>query len=618
MRPYVAEEFTPSEAAVLRRYFTNLDQPVFALVNLPEVVKGALFARYSRTHLSLRRLFLKEFVGDLDMSGDLTFDATIGLERAEELYERVFFEYGDDSVAQLGGVHLACEQASNLLTKVLERGRLMSYLEQSTRYIAYDARLTNGRYRYFRDPSVLASPLGARYIADLDRMFDVYAGLLPVLQERLATEHPRLPGDSDFIWRQAVKAKALDSLRGLLPAASLSNVGIYGTGQGYEALLVRMRSHPLPEARAYADLMLIELRKVIPSFLRRVDVPDRGGAWSAYLGDTRAAMHDISTRLLPPRQSPWPGPYPLSAEPGERDGASADIMRPVEPFGGAPAGAGPVGGAPVAGRPGAGGPVGDAPVAGGQGGGGQAGAVMRGAGLSDQDEAVPAVSLVDWDPDGEEKVLVAMLYPYTHLSERQVVDRVRRLSVQERLEVVRAYVGERTNRRHKPGRALERTDYRFDVIADYGAFRDLQRHRILTIEWQSLTPDHGYDLPAPVLEAGLGFAYEDSLERSRSLYHALAGRFPDQASYAVALAFNVRFVMQFNAREAVHLLELRTGPQGHPSYRRVCQQMHRLIAVQAGHRAIAELMRFVDHGDYGLERLDAERRAERRRATPQG
>src|SRR5438105_4774242 len=146
---YAAEQFTPEEAATLRPYFTNLDGPVFALVNLPEVVKGALFARYSRSSKSLRRLFLDEFVGDLDLTGDLTVDATIGLARAEELYDRVFLEYGDDSVAQLGGVHLACEQASNLLTKVLEWGRLMAYLEQSTRYIPYDTRL-DGRFRFHR------------------------------------------------------------------------------------------------------------------------------------------------------------------------------------------------------------------------------------------------------------------------------------------------------------------------------------------------------------------------------------------------------------------------------------------------------------------------------------
>src|ERR1043166_7972448 len=163
---YAPEEFSAGEADILRRYVTNLDRPVFALVNLPEVVKGALFARYSRSAKSLRRLFLDEFVGELDIEGDASIDATVGLARAEQLYDKVFFEYGDDSVAQLGGVHLACEQSSNLLTKILEWGRLMAYLEQSTRYIAYDARL-GGRYRYWRDPAITSSPVGARYVADI-------------------------------------------------------------------------------------------------------------------------------------------------------------------------------------------------------------------------------------------------------------------------------------------------------------------------------------------------------------------------------------------------------------------------------------------------------------------
>src|SRR5271170_2064009 len=217
MHPYVAEDFTDAEVAILRRYFTNLEGPVFALVNLPEVVKGALFARYSRSSKSLRRLFLDEFVGDLDLDGD----ATVGLDRADDLYQKIFFEYGDDSVAQLGGVHLACEQASNLLTKVLERGRLMAYLEQSTRYIAYDNRMPSGHYRYLRDPDVLESPLGARYVGDLDRMFDTYGALLPEMQAWLTERFPRQASDSDFVYRQSIKAKALDALRGLLPAASL-------------------------------------------------------------------------------------------------------------------------------------------------------------------------------------------------------------------------------------------------------------------------------------------------------------------------------------------------------------------------------------------------------------
>ena len=533
MSRYAVETFTPDEAEILRRYFTNLDQPVFALTNLPEVVKGALFARYSRSAKSLRRLFLDEFVGELDMTGDLTVDATMGLERAEDLYRKVFFEYGDDSVAQLGGVHLACEQSSNLLTKVLEWGRLMAYLEQSTRYIAYDTRLGNGRYRYYRDPEILKSALGTRYIGDMDRMFDTYAELVPAMQQYYKKLHPRQAGDSDFVWNQAVKAKAFDAIRGLLPAASLSNVGIYGTGQAYEQLLIRMNAHPLPEARDYADMMLTELRKVIPSFLTRVDLEDRGKRWSQYLADNRAEM----------------------------DAVAHELFANVEP---APA---------------------------------------------------EEVTLVRFDPDAEDRMITAMLYPYSNQPETAIAARVAQMATEEKLRVVRAYVGDRTNRRHRPGRALENVWYRFDILSDYGAFRDLQRHRMLTIEWQDLTPHFGYDVPQDVLDAGVSATYEESMDRSAELHDALCDGFAHQAGYAVALAYKVRYAMTLNARAAMQMLELRTERQGHPSYRKVCQQMHTLIGSVAGHHAVAEMMRYVDHETYDLERLESERRAEVRRAS---
>jgi len=546
MFPYVAESFTTAEEAILRRYVTNLDQPVFALVNLPEVVKGALFARYSRSSKSLRRLFLDEFVGDLDVTGDVTVDATAGLERAEALYERVFFEYGDDSVAQLGGVHLACEQASNVLTKVLERGRLMSYLEQSTRYIGYDARLPSGHYRYFRPPEVLESPLGARYVGDMDRIFDCYAELLPRLTAWVGRRYPRQERDSDFVHRQAVRAKALDALRGLLPAASLSNVGIYGSGQSYEHLLLRMSTHPLPEARTYAAMMLGELRKVIPSFLQRLDRAERGGEWAAYLAATDRQTAEVVERLF---LDPEPEPEPELA---------------------------------TGGRP-------------------------------EPETALSAVTLLDFDPEGEDKVLAAACFPYIDGSEQEALRRVRALSADERREIMEAYVGSRTNRRHRPGRAFERTDYRFEVLSDYGAFRDLQRHRMLTAEWQPLSTNLGYEVPELVDEAGETSAFVESMARSAALYEALSAEHPAQASYAVALAYRIRYVLQMNAREAMHLIELRSGPQGHPAYRTIAQQMHRAIEETAGHRAIAAAMFHVDMGSTPLERLDAERRAEARR-----
>jgi hypothetical protein len=233
----------------------------------------------------------------------------------------------------------------------------------------------------------------------------------------------------------------------------------------------------------------------------------------------------------------------------------------------------------------------------------------------DEPEPRPTVVLTDFDPDAEDKLLAAVCYPHTALPEDQILDRVRRLPADDRAALLTAYVGDRQNRRHRPGRAFERTDYRFDVLADYGAFRDLQRHRMLTIEWQKLGPRHGYDVPPELADAGLASTFVEAMERSAGLHDALALEFPEQASYAVALAYRVRFVMQMNAREAMHLIELRTAPQGHPTYRAVCQEMHRLIDEQAGHHAIATAMRHVDHGAYALERLESERAAEARRAS---
>ena len=439
-------------------------------------------------------------------------------------------EYGDDSVAQLGGVHLACEGASNILTKVLEWGRLMAYLEQSTRYIPYDDR-PGGRFRY-HVPVELEGPLRERYLAAQDGAFTTYATWLPRLRDFYAARFPREAGESESVYRMTIRAKALDTLRGLLPAGTISNVGIFGTGQGYEQLLLRMRASPLAEVRDCAALMLAELRKVIPAFLRRVDVPERGGAWSAYLADTRAALDATAERLLA-------GVKPESRE---------------------------------------------------------------------------EVTLTDFDPEGEVKVVAAALYAASALPDDQLLAVARRMSEEERRRVLDAYVGARSNRRHKPGRAFERTSYRFDVLGDYGAFRDLQRHRLLTLEWQRLSPAHGSVMPEAVAEAGGQGDWDRVMDESAATWEAIAGAgMPEVAAYAVVMAYRVRFTMQMNAREALHVIELRTAPQGHPAYRRICQTMHRLIAEQAGHRAIAAAMRFADHSEVALERLDAERAAEQRR-----
>jgi thymidylate synthase ThyX len=480
-------------------------------------------------------LFLDEFAADRLARADASAAGPApGVQRAERLYERVFLEYGDDSVAQLGGVHLACEQASQLLAKVLEWGRLAAYLEQSTRYVPYDDQ-PGGRWRYHVPGELAAHPvLAARYRAILDEAFATYARWLAPLQELNRELLPREPTDSDFVYGMTLRARACDTLRGLLPAATRSNVGIFATAQSYEQLLLRMRGHPLEEVRTYADLILDELRKVIPAFLTRVDRPDRGVAWSEYLRGTRQATLEATTSAL--------------------DGLGA--------------------------------------------------------------EPRPEVVLTDFDPDGEVKVVAAAMYPMSELPDDQLLDVARKLTPGERAAVLDAYVGERSNRRHKPGRAFERTSYRFDVLCDYGAFRDLQRHRTLTLEWQPLSPAHGFEVPADLERAGAVADWNRVMEGSAELYDGIASvGLPDVAQYAVSMAYRVRFYMDMNAREAMHLIELRSGPQGHPVYRRVAQEMHRLIAERAGHAAIAGAMRHVDRTPTVFARLESERRTDARRRS---
>jgi thymidylate synthase ThyX len=527
------DHFSTDEARALSPYFTNTDRPVFALMNLPETVKGALFARYSRSAKSLRRLFLDEFLGQLPPAAadrDVAPAAGVGSERADKLYARVLNEFGDDSVAQLGGAHIACEGVSNVLTKVLERGRLMAYLEQSTRYVPYTDK-PNGRWKY-HVPAELTGGLRTAFVQTMDAAFETYARWIPPMEAHFRAKYPKTPEDSDGVYRSVIRAKALDTLRGLLPAATTSNVGLFGTGQAFEALLLRMLAHPLTEVRDHAHAMLAELRQVIPAFLARVDQPDRGGRWVDYFATTRAAF--------------------------ER--ASQPALRSVDP------------------------------------------------------EQSADVTLTEFDPDGEMKIVAAALYPISDLPDAQLSALVRSMSSDDRAALLRAYTGARTNRRHKPGRAFERTTYRFDVLADYGAFRDLQRHRLLTMDWQPLSSRHGYTEPAAVAEAGALADWREVMERSAELYERLVSAdLRDVAPYAVVMAYRVRFYMEMNAREAMHVIELRTAPQGHPAYRRVCQLMHRAIRDVAGHAAVAAAMQFADHSEVELERLQSERNLEKKR-----
>jgi thymidylate synthase ThyX len=523
---YPVETFSEEERARLAPHFTNLDRPVFALVGLPETVKGALFARYSRYQGTLRRLYLDEFAADVAPAAPHEGEG----ERAAQLYERIFLGYGDDSVAQLGGAHIACEWVSNILTKVLQRPRLAAYLEQSTRYIAYDAAMPGGGYRYWRHPE-----LGPEYESAMDSLFDTYARSLPVVEAWAAERFPRDDAQPESAYRRSIKAKALDLLRGVLPAASLSHMGIFASGQAYEQLVLHLMASPLPEARDYGSMILSELNKVIPSFLVRVERPERGGEWIEYLRERGEAAERWAARF--------------GLDRGRARASSAPSVRLLE---------------------------------------------VRGS---------------------EDDLLAALLFEATSASEEEIRATIRVLPPDEREQLLAELVGERANRRHRPGRGFEAVSYRFEVVSDYGAFRDLQRHRMLTVQWQPLTPHLGAGLPEELVEAGVADDYRAALDRSQAEYERLvkAGH-AELASYALCLGYRIRYILDMNAREAMQLIELRSGREGHPAYRAVAHELHAQIA--AVHPRIAAAMKHVDREtEPRLERILSEIRTQAKRAA---
>lgn len=588
---YVVEEFTDAERAILRRYFTNLDRPVFCLINLPEVVKGALYARYSRTAKSTRRLFLDEFVNREEIAvpalnlqspdggaNDKNFqawrndpsiafdaiaqglnygssDSIFSVEHAEGLYRRVFDEFGDDSVSQLGGVHVVFEQVSNIAINLIEWGRLAAYLEQSTRYIDFSLHLPDGRFRYYLDPDIMSGPHALGYVEGMDELFGMYRQMLEHAIDYFEQLNPRqgFEGD-DRAYRTSIRAKAFDTIRPMLPAGIVSNVGFFGSAQAAANMLRRLLSSELPEARVLGQMALEELRHpdAAPAFFNHIDDPKKGIEWLEYFEDTR---HEVSARVRE-----------LEAQ------ASTCEM--------------------------------------------------------EERTASPAPNLVKlaWsDPDNELKVVAAIIYEYTEQNGMMTdcMTMAMALSDEQRSELIRDYCGSRGelrskngNRRWKPGRAFEQATYCFDFLIDFGIMRDWKRHRMLSIDWGRVEPSLGWTVSPFIEDMEQMELYERAMQLSSRLYRGLLPDHPQAVQYATCLAYRMRVSMTINARALMFMLELRTSQQGHPSYRMVGQQMHRLVC-QAD-PAIGATMSYVDYGEYNLERASAERRLSEKRRWQHG
>jgi thymidylate synthase ThyX len=548
------DRFTDDERPLLAPFVTDLDAPIFGLRNLPEVVKGALFSRYSRSDKSLRRILLDEFIQAPEsgfaaiVGGQAANTATgaaaqlVAVQQAEAFYERVLIGYGDDSVAELGGAHLACEGVSNIAAKALEDSRIgISPLEKSTRYVVFNRKL-DGRYRYLRDPQVMASPHAARYEAALDGLFDTYSAMLAPAIAWVRARTPRDEATSERAYNSATRAKACDLLRGLLPMAALTNVGLFGNGRAFEYLLTRLYASPLDELQSLAAAMQRALDSLIPSFVKRAKT-ERGRAHQEYLRSVR----DTVSTLIEDRG------WKIEDRRLSGDDLRSSILYPLS---------------------------------------------------SSSEES--GVTLVEYDPDAEAKTVAAILYPHCDLPLEAVRALAAGLSAEERLAIVRAYVGDRGSRFQRPGRAFEEPFYTFDLLADLGVYRDLQRHRLLTQERQRYTVGHGYVTPPELYHADLAGPYQQALEVAAEAVERIGADLPEAAQYAVPMAFRVRWRIKLNLRAAYHLAELRSAPQGHPSYRRIAQAIY--AQIRAIHPTLAEGMLFVDMDEYALERLDAERR----------
>jgi thymidylate synthase ThyX len=532
-------EFSVKEKKILLNHFSNTDGNVFAIITPRQVDRGALMSRYSRTNKSMRRIFLDEFLKNKN--------------RGEEFYNRVLLEYGDDSVAELGEAQIAIEGLSNIAVKKIEDRRIgLSYLEKSSRYVAWDKK-EEGEYRFYRDPEISKSRFVDMYEDACNFSFNVYSKNIDPMINYVREKYPiekysfkdstdgkeksffKLKSESDIksanmIYRGSTKAKALDILRGLLPASTLTNVGITGNGRAFEYLLTVLGSSELREDRDLASKIKKELDTTIKSFVRRAD-DKYGKAFQKYLRDIKNKSKSITAKEI--KAKPTTG-----------------II----------------------------------------------------------------TNLVDYESEkiAMDKIITSIIYEQSpSTSYQNILYQVKKFSKEKKIKIINEFVKLRTNRRHRPSRAFENVYYTFDLCNNFGMFRDFHRHRALTLERQLLTTDHGFNIPDEIKILGIETDFTDCMNKTKETFEKIRKKYPEQGQYVVNFAYNYPYFMKFNLREACHLIELRTVPQGHADYRLVAQQMFKQI--NKIHPNLSKIMKFVDLKKYDLERFESEKRTEEKK-----
>ena len=534
-------DFSDREKSILDQHFSNSDKHVFALTTPRQVDRGALMSRYSRSDKTMRKIFLDEFVTNPN--------------RGEEFYNKILSEYGDDSVAELGEAQIGVEWISNIAAKKIEDQRIgLSYLEKSSRYIPFDQKVGN-MYKYYRDDKIIKSKYADLYIESCDHAFDVYSKSIKLMEKFISEIEPindfvyydsisksekpfyKLTNQRDIesakkVYNTTVRSKTLDILRNLLPAATLTNLGITGNGRAFEYLLTRLYCSDLIELKALARSLNSELNRVIRSFIKRVN-EKHGKSLQSFMVNTNKEVSKLTDRYL------------------------RDIQPDLSPI---------------------------------------------------------EVRLIDYidSKDAEMKIVSAILYENAHgQSLHDIIKLVETFPQKRRNEIIFAYTKFRGNRRHRPGRAFEMVEYLFELFTNFGMFRDLHRHRILTIERQLLSTRHGYDIPKEILDSGIDKDFKDCMYVANNAYENIAKSMPVEAQYAVNFAYRYPYFIKINLREIYHMIELRTSAQGHPDYRRICQQIYKKI--NDIHPVLLKGMKFVNLNEYGFGRFDTEKRKEMKR-----
>ncbi len=532
-------EFSIKDKKILSGHFSNTDKSVFAIITPRQVDRGALMSRYSRTDKSMRQIFLDEFLKNKS--------------RGEEFYDKVLLEYGDDSVAELGEAQIAIEGLSNIAVKKIEDRRIgLSYLEKSSRYITWNKK-EKRKYKFYRDSEIAKSKFADMYEDTCNFSFDIYSKNIEPMIKYIREKYPiekysfkdstdnkekifsKLKKESDIksanmIYKGSTKAKALDILRGLLPASTLTNVGITGNGRAFEYLLTVLGASELKEEQDLALKIKKELDTIIKSFVKRAD-DKYGKAFQKYLKDVKNKSKIITSKEI--------------------------TSNPTK------------------------------------------GAITK---------------LVDYESEKNafDKIITSIMYEQSPSTSYQtILQHVKKMSEEKKVKIINDFSKLRTNRRHRPSRAFENIYYTFDLCNNFGMFRDFHRHRALTLERQLLTTDHGYSIPNEIKILGIEKDFKDCMNNTKETFDKIRKKYPEQAQYVVNFAYNYPYFMKFNLREACHLIELRTIPQGHIDYRRVAQQMFRQI--NKVHPNLSKIMKFVDMREYDLERFESEKRTEEKR-----